>query len=171
LAKYFNFVNGVDISEEMIKRAKEDNQDLKNVKFNVSNGIDLKLFPDNYFNFCFSFIVFQHIPRKDIIINYFKEIRRILKIGSYARLQVRGYPGKLPHGLFSWRYKGFNLFYLAISKKKNIPFPAIKKYNSLLGAFFKPAELRRIFKKIGYRDIKITQEKDNLKYLWVSGKK
>jgi len=171
LAKYFNFVNGVDISEEMIKRAKEDNQDLKNVKFNVSNGVDLKLFPDNYFNFCFSFIVFQHISRKNIIINYFKEIQRILKTGSYTRIQVRGYPGKLPLGLFPWSYKGFNSFYFAISKRKNIPFPVIRKYDSLLGTFFKPMELRRIFKKIGYRDIKVAYEKNNVKYLWVSGKK
>lgn len=44
--EYFNFVEGVDISKEMIEKAKGDNRDLDNVKFNVVDGIDLKLFPD-----------------------------------------------------------------------------------------------------------------------------
>jgi len=167
MAKYFKKVEGIDISEEMISQSKRDNEDLENVNFSVSNGLDLSLFIENRFDFVFSFIVFQHIPRKSIIINYLKEIHRVLKPNGLVKAQVRGYPGKLPEGLSQNRYRGFNSFYLAISRKKGIPFPVVVKYDTTFGAFFKEKELEKISSQIGFREIEITR--DSPRYLWFSG--
>ena len=172
LAEYFQFVDGIDISEKMIKIAKKDHSGIKNLKFHIGNGIDLKGFSGNFFDFIFSFLVFQHIPKKSIIINYLKEIHRVLKTGRYVKIQTRGYPGHLPPGLPSWRYKGFNSFYIALSKKKNIfPFPVVCKYDTVYGAFFKGREIKEVFSSLNFSEIKTFYHPHENRYLWVSAKK
>ena len=52
------------------------------------------MFPDNYFDFAFSYKVFQHIPEKEVIINYIKEAYRVLKPNSMFKFQVQGYLGE-----------------------------------------------------------------------------
>ncbi|HUV45611.1 MAG TPA: class I SAM-dependent methyltransferase [Dehalococcoidia bacterium] len=84
----FDEVCGVDVSEEMIALAKEFNQDIFNIKFIKNNGLDLRYFGDGYFDFVFSYIVFQHIPDKEIIFKYIDEVARVLKYGGYFKFQL-----------------------------------------------------------------------------------
>ncbi len=102
LAKRFGTVEAIDISGEMVKRAKELQARLGigNVRFQVGNGKDLRVFPDESMDFGFSYIVFQHIPEISIILNYVREIGRVLKKGGLFRFQVNGYRRlKFPFGL------------------------------------------------------------------------
>ena len=61
-----------------------------NCKILLNNGINLSDLSSNYFDFCYSFIVFQHIPEKQIVKNCIKEVARILKPECFFRFQVRG---------------------------------------------------------------------------------
>lgn len=72
---------GVDISEEMIKKAKNYYTSYDNVQFFVNNGSDLSIFEANQFDFVYSCLVFIHI-QKEHIIGYVDEIYRTLKSGG-----------------------------------------------------------------------------------------
>ena len=171
LAKYFSSVDGVDISPEMIKVAERDNKEINNVRFFLNNGCDLRRFPDNHYNFVFSFLVFQHIPRRSIVINYLEEMHRILIPGGYIKIQVRGYPGNIPTGLSDWRYQGFDSFYIALSKKWKLPLLRAFRYNTVFGSFFKRKQLEKILKRIGYINVESFYKPDDKRYLWASAKK
>lgn len=93
LAKVFGEVHAVDVSGEMIARAGAALAGLPNVHLYQNNGMDLSVVPDLPFDFAFSVIVFQHIPSRDVIWNYFREIARLLRPGALFKVQVQGYPG------------------------------------------------------------------------------
>ena len=90
MGKFFDEVNGVDVSSEMIKLAKRNLSSIPNCKLYHNNGKDLIDFIDNSIDFCYSVATFQHIPDKKIIKNYFNEVYRVLKNDSYFRFQVNG---------------------------------------------------------------------------------
>lgn len=91
-ARAFGEVHAIDVSGEMIRQAHEQLADVKNVHLLETNGSDLQLFKDNFFDFCFSYIVFQHIPDKTIIYNYIREASRVLKQDGVFYFQVNGLP-------------------------------------------------------------------------------
>jgi ubiquinone/menaquinone biosynthesis C-methylase UbiE len=88
LAKRFGTVYGIDISSEMIDQGKRYLADCSNVHLSVSSGTDLCQFDNASIDFCFSYIVFQHIPDPAITVNYISEIGRVLKPGGIAYFQV-----------------------------------------------------------------------------------
>ncbi len=88
-AKDFKEVEGIDISDEMIKKAKERLSNLNNVNFTATDGVHYP-FSDNYFDLVFSYIVFQHMPSEEIIEENFKEALRVLKPNGIIKIQIRG---------------------------------------------------------------------------------
>ncbi len=90
LAELFGKVDAVDVSGEMIVRAKQALQDRHNVNLYQNNGMDLSMFGAEEFDFAFSSIVFQHIPSKGVIENYIREAWRVLKPKSFFGFQVQG---------------------------------------------------------------------------------
>ena len=52
------------------------------------------MFPDEKFDFVYSYAVFQHIPSREVVFNYLREARRVLKTGGILRCQMNGLP---PH--------------------------------------------------------------------------
>lgn len=102
MSKIFGQVIGIDISSEMIHKGKKYIEDLPNCQIFENNGIDLSEFADNYFDFCFSFIVFQHIPEKKIVEKYISEVSRVLKPGCLFRFQVRGTIASKPNQITTW---------------------------------------------------------------------
>jgi ubiquinone/menaquinone biosynthesis C-methylase UbiE len=89
-ADMFGEAYGVDFSDEMITRAREFNKDEPNLFFMTNNGVDLSIYEDNFFDFCFSFVVFQHIPDAKIIESHISEISRVLRPGGLFKFQVDG---------------------------------------------------------------------------------
>ncbi len=87
MSRYFDQIYGVDVSDEMIARAKEKLSDIPNVFPHAIGGSDLRMFPAKYFDFVYSYAVFQHIPSADVVFSYLRETVRVLRPGGIARLQ------------------------------------------------------------------------------------
>lgn len=90
LANMFGEVHGVDVSGEMIRQAKLALKEHSNAFVYQNNGKDLSVVPALEFDFAFSSIVFQHIPSRDIIENYVREVQRLLRPGALFKFQVQG---------------------------------------------------------------------------------
>jgi SAM-dependent methyltransferase len=90
LAKFFGEVHAVDVSGEMVKQAAEALREFPNAFVYQNNGRDLTVLPDLPFDFAFSTIVFQHIPSREIIENYVREVGRVLRPGALFKFQIQG---------------------------------------------------------------------------------
>ncbi len=90
LSKLFGEVHAVDVSGEMVAQARQACSDRSNVHIYQNNGMDLSVLPDLGYDFAFSTIVFQHIPSREIIVNYVRETGRLLKPGALFKFQVQG---------------------------------------------------------------------------------
>lgn len=80
---------GVDVSEEMVRRGREYCADRPNVVLHRTDG-SLPFLAGGEFDFVFSHIVFQHLPRKSYAEKYLREAHRVLKPGGILRVQVDG---------------------------------------------------------------------------------
>ncbi|MGH9432092.1 MAG: class I SAM-dependent methyltransferase [Terriglobia bacterium] len=80
-------VLGVDISDHMIEKAREKVK-ASNVRFQRVDGSSLNGIPSNAFDSCFSFFVFQHIPRASVA-SYFREVCQVLKPGGRFLFQMQ----------------------------------------------------------------------------------
>lgn len=85
-------VQALDVSEEMLRRARELNPHLRNVDWIRGNGRDLSPIGDASVDVCLSHVVFQHIPDVDVILGYVREIGRVLRPGGWAAFQVSNDP-------------------------------------------------------------------------------
>jgi SAM-dependent methyltransferase len=81
-------VCALDISSEMIDRARGHHSDLENVEWIVGDGKSLRPIPDGSVDGCVSHVVFQHIPDPSITLGYIGEMGRVLKPGGWAAFQV-----------------------------------------------------------------------------------
>jgi SAM-dependent methyltransferase len=90
LADVFGEVHGVDVSGEMIRQARQALADKPNAFVYQNNGMDLSVLGDRQFDFAFSTIVFQHIPSREVIENYVREVHRLLRPGALFKFQVQG---------------------------------------------------------------------------------
>lgn len=86
LARRFAASVGVDISEEMIRRAEELNQ-YAHCSYMTSVAERL-LFADESFAFVYSNIVLQHVPRR-LALNYLREFVRVLEPGGVVVFGVQ----------------------------------------------------------------------------------
>jgi SAM-dependent methyltransferase len=90
LSKLFGEVHAVDVSGEMVRQAKEALRGHPNAFVYQNNGKDLNVVPEREFDFAFSSIVFQHIPSREIIENYVREVHCLLRNGALFKFQVQG---------------------------------------------------------------------------------
>jgi ubiquinone/menaquinone biosynthesis C-methylase UbiE len=90
LGEVFGEVHGVDVSGEMIRQARESAAGISNIHFHQNNGKDLEVIGNIPFDFAFSSIVFQHIPSRDVIESYVREVGRLLLAGRLFKFQVQG---------------------------------------------------------------------------------
>lgn len=102
MARHFVEIHGVDVSDEMIKLASEKLSDIPNAHAHATDGASLARFPDESFDFVYSYAVFQHIPSREVIIQYLREIRRVLKTDGLARLQFNGLPAGAGDSYNTW---------------------------------------------------------------------
>ncbi|HEY4988547.1 MAG TPA: class I SAM-dependent methyltransferase [Opitutaceae bacterium] len=93
LARHFERVTGVDISERMVGLAREHSVEAR-VAFVQNARPDLGLFPDGSFDFVYSRITLQHIaPRYSR--GYLREFVRVLSPGGVMSVQI---PERVPAG-------------------------------------------------------------------------
>ena len=92
LSRHFGEIHGIDVSDEMIERARVKLRAIPHARAHHAGGGDLALFPSEYFDFVYSYAVFQHIPSADVVLSYLRETIRVLRPGGIARLQLNGLP-------------------------------------------------------------------------------
>jgi SAM-dependent methyltransferase len=90
LAELFGEVHAVDVSGEMVAQAQAALRSLPGAHVYQNNGMDLSVIPVDGFDFAFSTIVFQHIPSREVIENYVREVHRLLSPGALFKFQVQG---------------------------------------------------------------------------------
>jgi len=102
LAGLFGEVHAVDVSGEMVAQASRAVAVHPRAHIYQNNGMDLSVIPGGNFDFAFSTIVFQHIPSKDVIENYVREVSRLLRPGALFKFQVQGDTSDSERQLDTW---------------------------------------------------------------------
>jgi SAM-dependent methyltransferase len=106
MARHFEEIHGIDISDEMIRRAEDNLASTPNAYPRHAESSDLSGFTDGYFDFVYSYAVFQHIPSGEVVFGYLREAARVLSIGGVAHLQLNGLP-KTSQSYTTW--SGFRI--------------------------------------------------------------
>jgi ubiquinone/menaquinone biosynthesis C-methylase UbiE len=112
LAQSFDRVYAVDVSEDMIRRARQAVG--ANVEFSVIDGIDLPQ-PDCSAKAIFSTHVLQHLDSVDIGYAYFREFFRVLDIGGTLMIHLPLY--QFPSGQIE---RPMGLFYAVCRRLGNV---------------------------------------------------
>ena len=115
LADQTRHVVGLDVSGEMLARARRLNQRIENLSWELGSGTNLEPLPSDSADLCFSHVVFQHIPDPEITLNYVRDMGRVLRTSGRAvfvvstdpqvhrqrpslRKRVRSLAGRAPKG-------------------------------------------------------------------------
>lgn len=109
LAARFRRVVALDVSPEMITRARALGKELTNVEFVTGSGSDLGAVPDGGADLVLAWFVLQHIPRTRDVLRYVSEAGRVLRPGGTAFLHMRTSRGAADHAR-RWLERRF--FYL-----------------------------------------------------------
>ena len=86
LSNSFEEAVGLDISAEMIRFARELNEG-RSCRFEVNDRVDLGTFESASFDFVYSSLVLQHMPRTDLIRSYIDEFLRVVRPGGLVVFQ------------------------------------------------------------------------------------
>ena len=92
LSRHFGEIHGVDVSDEMIRLARERLRDAPRAHAHVGGGSDLAGFEDESFDFVYSYAVFQHIPAREVVFDYLREACRVLRSDGLMYCQLNGLP-------------------------------------------------------------------------------
>lgn len=92
MAGEFRELYGVDVSREMVRQGRERLASLPQIHLLEVDGAGGLPFPEDQFDFCFSFITFHHIPVKEVLCRYIAEARRVLRPGGIFRFHLFGRP-------------------------------------------------------------------------------
>lgn len=90
MSRHFGEIHGVDVSDEMIAKACRNLRNIPHAHPHATTGSDLAPFADDSFDFVYSYAVFQHIPSRDVVMQYLREAHRVLKPGGILRCQLNG---------------------------------------------------------------------------------
>lgn len=95
LAGRFERMIGVDVSGEMVERARELHSGLRQIDFRVGDGASIPVETASA-DLVFSYEVFQHMPGKDVILANLRDAARVLRSDGRAVIH-------LPYGRRSLR--------------------------------------------------------------------
>ena len=85
-------VHGIDVSAEMLVRARGNLAQCSNVTFHLGDGTTLDPIADASVDAVISLVVFQHIPDPAVTLGYVREIGRVLSPRGWAAFQVSNDP-------------------------------------------------------------------------------
>lgn len=88
LAAQAGSVVALDVSDEMLARARDLNPDLVNVRWELGDGVSLSGLESASVDACVSTVVLQHVPDPEITLGYVRELGRVLRPRGWAALQV-----------------------------------------------------------------------------------
>ena len=108
LSNLFGEVHAVDISAEMVEQGRKALADRPHAHVYQNNGCDLRVIPELEFDFAFSAIVFQHIPSREIIENYVREVGRLLRPGALFKFGIQGDTRMQPIANETWLGVGYS---------------------------------------------------------------
>jgi SAM-dependent methyltransferase len=91
LADHFERVVGIDVSEEMVNRARQLVADDR-ISFEVGSGMDLRSLPSGTADFVVTFTVLQHLSDPELIEAYLRDSARVLKPGGVLAAQWNNTP-------------------------------------------------------------------------------
>lgn len=83
-------VIALDVSGEMLNRARKMAKGVQNVEWIQANGLDLEGVASNSVDFVFSYLVLQHLPDEKTVSGYIRELLRVLKESGICLFQVNG---------------------------------------------------------------------------------
>jgi SAM-dependent methyltransferase len=86
-AELFGEVWGVDVSPETIRRG-EELCPTRGARFMLGDGQSLAGIEHDTVDYVFSYLVFHHLPKVDLVRSYFAEIRRVLTPGGCFQIQL-----------------------------------------------------------------------------------
>jgi SAM-dependent methyltransferase len=94
LSRHFREIHGIDVSDEMLRRARQNLEGVPNIHLHPASGAALSGFPDDSFGFIYSYAVFQHIPSREVVMNYLAEAVRALAPGGLFVFQINALPDR-----------------------------------------------------------------------------
>jgi SAM-dependent methyltransferase len=104
LAARAGHVIAVDVSAEMLARARELNPQLTGVRWLHGDGESLAGVEDASADGCFSHVVFQHLPDPELTLGYVREMARVLRPRGWAAFGVSTDPAvHRPRRRAGWR--------------------------------------------------------------------
>ena len=90
LSESFRHIYGVDVSDRMIEIARRNLAGIGNAHVSANSGADLSAFGAGSVDFVYSYAVFQHIPSRDVVLQYLREAVRVLKTNGILTCQING---------------------------------------------------------------------------------
>ena len=107
LADRARAVKAFDVSDEMLRQAREANAHLANVDWILGDGASLAGVGDGEADVVFSHVVFQHIPDPAITLEYVRDMGRVLRPGGWAAFGISNDPSvhRPPHGVAALRLR------------------------------------------------------------------
>ena len=177
----FDEIRGVDISPGMIKLG-EQWCPVRNAQFDCVDGQGLTGIASNYFDFCLSYSVFQHLPDERVLWQYLSEIHRTLVPGAAFQLHFQGrrtikrralllIPGRA-RSTAQILYRLANLCWVR-GRPVRSPKRAGRAKTWELGIAVSPQRVVDRLRHVGFRDIQILPDptyKDGTKF-WAIGHK
>ncbi len=114
LARRAAHVIGVDISSEMVRKARARLAEFPNIRIHKTEG-DLSMVESSSVDFCFSYVVFQHFPAKEPIFAYFEEASRVLRKGGIFRFQINQRAEKFMQSIVADTWDGVGLDHVEVA--------------------------------------------------------
>ncbi len=91
LSEHFDRVIGVDVDEEMLRQARELVASDR-IDFRLGDGVGLRPVEDDSVDFVTSFTVLQHMPSRELVLDYVREAARVVRPGGVVGLQWNNLP-------------------------------------------------------------------------------
>lgn len=93
LSRSFGSYCGLDLSEQMVNRARELHRSRANCRFEVAADSSLGRFSDGHFDLVVSVYVLQHLTDRASVLDHLASLLRVLRPGGLLVVQL---PGSIP---------------------------------------------------------------------------
>jgi len=157
LSESFDQVVGLDISEEMVRRARELVTDPR-IEFRHSDGVTLSGIADDSADFVLTFTVFQHAPRRAIIKANLREASRVLRDGGVLAVQWNATPGPVRWRIHRIRMGLLNRLGRADARGRDVP--------QFLGSRVPLVAMDRMLADVGLKRVSLAEPDSLFTWAW-----